>query len=401
MVDKQNGSEGKAQVATGRYPLVVRLYGLLAIAGGAVQILAFIIGGFLLLSGNVSLESLEVHAVTTWVVLAVLLVLTIALSAMFIVLGVRLLRGNRHRAATLANAMIALEVASLLCQLLLSGLSTDLLPQAVDLVILIVLQTYSDPALFDERRLQRHLQELELKQEAEEGILGRDITGKGYITLNFFNLFWVFTICCVLGLAIEDIYHITVVDPGHYQDRAGLLYGPFSPIYGCGAVLMTVALNRFHDKNPVLIFLVSAVIGGCFEFFTSWFMQTAFGIVAWDYTGTFLSIDGRTNGMFMAMWGVLGLVWIKLLLPIMLKVVNLIPWNWRYAVTTVCAALMLCDCLLTLAALDCWYQREAGTMDYSNPSAIVQFCNTHYDDAFMQNRFQTMTMNPQSAARIG
>ena len=401
MVDNQNGSGGKAQGATGRYPLVVRLYGLLAIAGGAVQILAFIIGGFLLLSGNVSLESLEVHAVTTWVVLAVLLVLTIALSAMFIVLGVRLLRGNRHRAATLANAMIALEVASLLCQLLLSGLSTDLLPQAVDLVILIVLQTYSDPALFDERRLQRHLQELELKQEAEEGILGRDITGKGYITLNFFNLFWVFTICCVLGLAIEDIYHITVVDPGHYQDRAGLLYGPFSPIYGCGAVLMTVALNRFHDKNPVLIFLVSAVIGGCFEFFTSWFMQTAFGIVAWDYSGTFLSIDGRTNGMFMAMWGVLGLVWIKLLLPIMLKVVNLIPWNWRYAVTTVCAALMLCDCLLTLAALDCWYQREAGTMDYSNPSAIVQFCNTHYDDAFMQNRFQTMTMNPQSAARIG
>lgn len=401
MVDNRNGSEGKAQGARGRYPLVVRLYGLLAIAGGAVQILAFIIGGFLLLSGNVSLESLEVHVITTWVVLAVLLVLTIALSAMFIVLGVRLLRGNRHRAATLANAMIALEVASLLCQLLLSGLSADLLPQAVDLVILIVLQTYSDPALFDERRLQRHLQELELKQEAEEGILGRDITGKGYITLNFFNLFWVFTICCVLGLAIEDIYHITVVDPGHYQDRAGLLYGPFSPIYGFGAVLMTVALNRFHDKNPVLIFLVSAVIGGCFEFFTSWFMQTAFGIVAWDYTGTFLSIDGRTNGMFMAMWGVLGLVWIKLLLPIMLKVVNLIPWNWRYAVTTVCAALMLCDCLLTLAALDCWYQREAGTMDYSNPSAIVQFCNTHYDDAFMQNRFQTMTMNPQSAARIG
>lgn len=401
MAEKQNGSEAKAQGAAGRYPFVVRLYGLLAIAGGAVQIIAFIAGGFLLASGSISLESLEVHTVTTWVVLAVLLALTIALSGMFIILGVRLLRGKRHRAALLANVMIAFEVASLLCQLLLSGLSADLLPQAIDLVILIVLQTYSDPALFDERRLQRRLQELELKQEAEEGILGRDITGKGYITLNFFNLFWVFTICCVLGLAIEDIYHITVVDPGHYQDRAGLLYGPFSPIYGFGAVLMTVALNRFHDKNPVLIFLVSAVIGGCFEFFTSWFMQTAFGIVAWDYTGTFLSIDGRTNGMFMAMWGVLGLVWIKLLLPIMLKVVNLIPWNWRYAVTTVCAALMLCDCLLTLAALDCWYQREAGTMDYTNPSAIVQFCNTHYDDAFMQDRFQTMTMNPQSAARIG
>ncbi len=69
---------------------------------------------------------------------------------------------------------------------------------------------------------------------------------------------------------------------------------------------MTVALNRFHDKNVVLVFLVSAVIGGAFEYLTSWFMQFAFGIVAWDYSGTFLSIDGRTNGMFMAMWGASG-----------------------------------------------------------------------------------------------
>lgn len=386
---------------TRRYPLAIRLYGVLSIAAGGIQVAAFVLAVVFFATGRIELKMLEAHTATTLVIAVVQLVLACVLSVMFVILGVRLLRGKRHRAATLANAMIALEVAELLCQLMLTGIGVDLIPEAVNLVILVLLQTYSDPALFDERRLQRHLQELEIKQEAEEGTLGRDTTGKGYITLNFFNLFWVFVICCMLGLAVEDIYHVTVVDPGHYQDRAGLLYGPFSPIYGFGAVLMTVALNRFHDKNPLLIFLVSAVIGGCFEFFTSWFMETAFGIVAWDYSGTFLSIDGRTNGMFMCMWGILGLVWVKVLLPIMLKIVNLIPWNWRYAVTTVCAALMLCDCLLTLAALDCWYQREAGTMDYQNPSAIVQFCNEHYDNEFMANRFQTMTLNPGDAARIG
>ena len=126
-------------------------------------------------------------------------------------------------------------------------------------------------------------------------------------------------------------------------------------------------------------------------------MQFAFGIVAWDYTGTFLSIDGRTNGMFMAMWGCLGVVWIKLLLPWMLKLVNLIPWNLRYTVTTVCAALMIVDCAMTLIALDCWYQREAG--DDMGQSALVEFFDTHFDNAYMQERFQSMSINRRSHPR--
>ena len=176
-----------------------------------------------------------------------------------------------------------------------------------------------------------------------------------------------------------------------------MLIGPFSPIYGFGAVLMTIALNRFHNKNVVLIFLVSAVIGGAFEYLTSWFMQFAFGIVAWDYSGTFLSIDGRTNGMFMAMWGILGVIWIKACLPWMLKLVNLIPWNWRYTITTVCAVLMIADGAMTLLALDCWYQRMAGTA--IQDSAVVQFFDEHFDNQYMQERFQSMSIDPGNATR--
>ena len=168
------------------------------------------------------------------------------------------------------------------------------------------MQSYLDPALAGERELRRKLRDMETREQAEDGTLGLDPTGRGYITLNFFNLFWIFVVCSVFGLVIETVYHVLVVDPGVYEDRAGLLFGPFSPIYGVGAMLMTMALNRFHKAPFPVIFLVSAVIGGAFEYAVSWFMQFAFGIVAWDYTGTFLSIDGRTNGMFMAMWGVLG-----------------------------------------------------------------------------------------------
>ncbi|CVH80216.1 hypothetical protein BN3658_02781 [Coriobacteriaceae bacterium CHKCI002] len=385
-----------SETARRRIPLPLKVFGMLCVVSGAAiaSVLALVIVGMALivreggLAGELSTATLVIFAAQT--------ALMTVLAALFAVLGVRLLRDKRRGAAQLTEVMIVILILVALCDMMLGGLTLDLVPYGVVLVVLIALQSYVDPSLAEERELQRKLRDMETREQAEDGTLGRDETGKGFIALNFFNLFWIFVVCCVLGLAIETAYHFAVVDPGHYQDRAGLLFGPFSPIYGFGAVLMTVALNRFHDKNVVLIFFVSAVIGGAFEYLTSWFMQFAFGIVAWDYSGTFLSIDGRTNGMFMAMWGVLGVVWIKLLLPWMLKIVNLIPWNWRYAVTTVCAALMIADGGLTLLALDCWYQREAGR---APDNAIEEFCADHFDNAYMTQRFQSMSIDPGNATR--
>ena len=382
-----------------KYPWFWKLFGVLSLLGGFVAAFNMGRGIYEFVLRDEMASVVREYTTVTIVIVVIGIALGFVLAVMFFLLGIRLLLGKRKKAAFLAVTMIAITVAIGLCQFMIWGANWRLIPTFVIVVLLIALQSYSDPALAEERALQRKLQKMETRQEAEDGTLGLDTTGKGYIKLNFFNLFWIFVIACVAGLVVEVIYHMAVVDPGHYQDRAGLLYGPFSPIYGVGAVLMTVALNRFHDKNPIIIFLVAAVIGGAFEYFVSWFMQTAFGIVAWDYTGTFLSIDGRTNGMFMCMWGLLGLVWVKFATPLLLKLVNMIPWNWRYGVTVVCATLMLVDCVLTLSALDCWYQREAGTMNYDDASAITEFCNDRYDNDFMANRFQSMTLNPDNASR--
>ncbi|WP_303150780.1 putative ABC transporter permease [Adlercreutzia equolifaciens] len=160
---------------------------------------------------------------------------------------------------------------------------------------------------------------------------------------------------------------------------------------------MPIFLNRFHKSNWLVIFLVAAVIGGAFEAFVSLFMQYAFGAVAWDYSNMPGSLfGGRTCLPFMACWGLLGVVWIKLLLPFMLRLVNFIPWNWRYMLTTVAACFMLVDAVMTLQALDCWYMRLShDPID----TPIQQFYDREFGDTYMADRFQSMTIVPSDAVR--
>ena len=386
--------ESLAEPPKKKLPLPLKILAVILIVIGvlSVPLIALVVVGMPFVFEQAS----ETYGTMTIAIVIVELVLMLVTGALYILLGVNMLRDRRRYARQLIETTITLTIAQLLCDIMLVGLSALDIWTLVRLVAAIALMVYIDPSLSEERQLKRKLRDMETRERAEEGTLGRDETGKGYIELDFFNLFWIFVVASVLGLVIETVYHMVVVDPGVYQDRTGMLWGPFSPIYGVGAVLMTVALNRFHKANFIVIFLVSAVIGGAFEYLVSWFLQFAFGIVAWDYTGTFLSIGGRTNGMFMSMWGVLGCVWVKLILPRLLKLVNMIPWKWRYSLTTVCAALMIFDAGMTLLSLDCWYQRVAGD---PIQNAVEQFMADHYDNEFMQDHFQSMSIDPSNSTR--
>ena len=350
----------------------------------------------------------ERHDVTLTMSLYLVQIVTLAVGAVgYVAFGVLVLRNRRRHVAQIAYALIGVGIVNLILEIMLNGFGDNLVYDGVRLLVLVVISATIDPTLISERQLQRRLRDMETEEEAEAGTLGRAKGDRGFIELDFFNLFWVFVVCSVLGLIIEVVYHMVVVDPGVYQDRAGLLYGPFSPIYGVGAVLMTVALNRFWRANPVIIFLVSAVIGGVFEAAVSWFMQVGFGAVAWDYSGSTIFglfpdpvaelFGGRTSTLFMCMWGVLGFVWIKLCLPWLLKLINLIPWQARYSLTTLCAVLMLVNAVMTLQSLECWYQRESGL---APSSPVEEFYAEHYDDAYMANRFQSMTITPDDSARV-
>ena len=385
---------------------LLKLYGIYCLVTAAAVLVLIALIAVPLAQYGVDLFR-ERHDVTLTMTLVIVQMVTMFVGAAgYVAFGVLMLRNRRRHVAQIAYALLGVGIVNLVLEIMLNGFGDNLIYDGVRLVVLLVISATIDPTLVTERQLQRKLRDMETEEAAEAGTLGRAKGDRGFIELDFFNLFWVFVVCCVLGLVIETVYHMVVVDPGVYQDRAGMLYGPFSPIYGFGAVLMTVALNRFYRANPVIIFLVSAVIGGLFETAVSWFMQVGFGAVAWDYSGSTilglfpdpiaLLFGGRTSTLFMCMWGVLGFVWIKVCLPWLLKLINLIPWQARYSVTALCAALMLVNGVMTLQSLECWYQRESG-LPPSSP--VEEFYAEHYDDAYMAHRFQSMTITPEDSAR--
>ena len=385
---------------------LLKLYGIYCLVTAAAVLVLIALIAVPLAQYGVDLFR-ERHDVTLTMTLVIVQMVTMFVGAAgYVAFGVLMLRNRRRHVAQIAYALLGVGIVNLVLEIMLNGFGDNLIYDGVRLVVLLVISATIDPTLVTERQLQRKLRDMETEEAAEAGTLGRAKGDRGFIELDFFNLFWVFVVCCVLGLVIETVYHMVVVDPGVYQDRAGMIYGPFSPIYGFGAVLMTVALNRFYRANPVIIFLVSAVIGGLFEAAVSWFMQVGFGAVAWDYSGSTilglfpdpiaLLFDGRTSTLFMCMWGALGFVWIKVCLPWLLKLINLIPWQARYSVTALCAALMLVNGVMTLQSLECWYQRESG-LPPSSP--VEEFYAEHYDDAYMAHRFQSMTITPEDSAR--
>lgn len=392
-----------------KIPLIIKVYAVLCTLSGVGTLPSVAVFMWqvitALINGNVAAKLGDNTLVAVGLIVAGIM-LSAASAIILIVFGLDLIKDQRRNAARLSYVLIAFTVVELLVDVMLQGIGPFLLRPAVQLVILIALSATVDPTLRQERELQRRLQEMLDRDAAAAGMLGRDETGEGYIKLNYFNLFWVFFVCSVLGLILEEVWHMVVVDPGVYQDRAGMLFGPFSPIYGFGAVLMTMALNRFYKKNPLIIFLVSALIGGAFEVFVGWFMQTSFGVVSWSYSHIRLFgmpdpiavlTGGRTCTPFACMWGLGGLIWIKVLLPRLLKLINMIPWKRRYSATVILTAVMLIDGVMTLQSLDYWYQRVNGTV---RNIPVAQFYDKHFDNEYMENRFQSMTMSPKDATRV-
>ena len=123
-------------------------------------------------------------------------------------------------------------------------------------------------------------------------------------------LFVIFLIGCLTGWIYEEIFYWYT--EGMLRNR-GILYGPWLPIYGVGA-LGIYAMKPFK-KNPAVLFLLSAGITGVVEYIIGWIAIRCFGMRLWDYRGLFGNISGIICVRSVVSFALLGLVFHYLIEP--------------------------------------------------------------------------------------
>lgn len=79
----------------------------------------------------------------------------------------------------------------------------------------------------------------------------------------------------VAGVVLENIWYLLAFH--RITNRVGLVYGPFNPIYGMGALVITVGLYWLRDKHWLWIFFGGVVLGSAFEYICSWVQEAVFG----------------------------------------------------------------------------------------------------------------------------
>ena len=133
----------------------------------------------------------------------------------------------------------------------------------------------------------------------------------------------------------------------------GFLTGPVCPIYGVAAVVMTVLIyNPFKDR-PLLIFLLGIIFCDIVEYITSFIMEKLFAARWWDYTYEFLNINGRICLKHSLYWGVISVVFVRVIHPAVDKLYNRINGDYLFWIFVIILVIFVLDLInAVIKALD-------------------------------------------------
>ena len=159
--------------------------------------------------------------------------------------------------------------------------------------------------------------------------------------------FLLFLIYSFLGWCMEVC--VSLVERKKFVNR-GFLLGPYCPIYGSGAILITLLLNVFKDK-PVLLFFMAILVCGILEYLTSFFMEKIFRLIWWDYSKKKFNINGRVCLDTIIPFGILGMIIMYITNPFLLEKINILPSNVLSIIFYIMLVIYVIDNIISLTTI--------------------------------------------------
>lgn len=212
--------------------------------------------------------------------------------------------------------------------------------------------------------------------------------------LNFYKIFWVFFIGSFAGVIVEMLFCLAT--EGHLECRQGVVFGPFNPVYGFGAVFITIILYLLRHQRDLVIFIGGSIVGGAFEWLCSYIQETFMGTVSWDYSDMPFNIGGRTCLLYSLFWGILSIVWLKFIYPFMSALIEKIPNTVGVIVTWLLVVFMVLNMFVSSAAVIKMGEREDGI----KPDTTFDYILDEYLNDDVMTAIYPNMRNPESGERL-
>ena len=160
----------------------------------------------------------------------------------------------------------------------------------------------------------------------------------------FFQILTYFVIYSFLGWVLESVVR-TVCE--RKIINTGFLIGPFCPIYGFGAIIMVLFLDRFKN-NILLLFFISLIVLSLWEYIVGVLLEKFFATKYWDYSNHKFNYKGRICLTNSIAWGILGVLFINYIHPFILRILGYVDFIYVAIIASIIALILLIDAIISV-----------------------------------------------------
>ncbi len=210
--------------------------------------------------------------------------------------------------------------------------------------------------------------------------------------VSYQDLFWLFMLGSAAGFVIEGIW--CILKKGTWESHSATLWGPFCIIYGLGAVLDYLTTLVLRKQNYIIQFVVFSFGGAAIEYFSSLFQEYFLGSTSWNYSRHFLNVSGRVSLQMAFVWGVLGILFVRLIFPLLNHLFSKMRTKYWNVLCILATVFMLANLIVSAAAVIRWRNR----LDHE-PAAnrIEQILDDAYDNDTMERLYSNMKFSTEAS----